>query len=144
MFGILGRKVILSRQVDSLSLTVIPLGVGGGTLLPTALAIEEPPRLSITGMGIVLWLALINTALVFWLYNHALRLLTAFEMSVVVNLTPLITAVWSWLLLKEKLGSLQILGMITVIIGIGLVQWRRGDKLPTRNGIVSLLSVEVK
>jgi drug/metabolite transporter (DMT)-like permease len=131
MFGVLGRKVILSRQVDSLSLTAIPLGVGGGVLLPTALAIEGLPRLSITGLGIVLWLALINTALVFWLYNHALRQLIAFEMSVVVNLTPLVTAVWAWLLLKEKLSSLQVLGMITVIIGIGLVQWRRKDGLST-------------
>jgi drug/metabolite transporter (DMT)-like permease len=85
------------------------------------------PRLSVTGLGIVLWLALMNTALVFWLYNHALRLLTAFEMSVVVNLTPLVTAAWAWLLLKETLGGLQIIGMITVIIGVGLVQWGRKD-----------------
>ena len=134
MFGILGRKVILGRQVDILSLTAIPLGVGGGILLPAALAIEGLPRLSMTGLGIVLWLALINTALVFWLYNHALRLLTAFEMSTVVNLTPLVTAGWAWLLLEEKLGSLQILGMITVIIGIGLVQWGRKDELSAQNG----------
>jgi drug/metabolite transporter (DMT)-like permease len=127
MFGILGRKVILGRQVDTLSLTAIPLGIGGGILLPAALAIEGLPQLSITSLGIVLCLALINTALVFWLYNHALRILNAFEMSVVVNLTPLVTAGWAWLLLKEKLGNFQILGMITVIIGIGLVQWRGID-----------------
>jgi drug/metabolite transporter (DMT)-like permease len=124
MFGVLGRKVILGRQVDTLSLTAIPLGVGGGILLPAALAIEGLPRLSITGLGIVFWLALMNTALVFWLYNHALRQLTAFEMSVMINLTPVATAAWAWLLLKENLGSIQILGMVTVIIGIGLVQWR--------------------
>lgn len=134
MFDILGRKVILGRQVDTLSLTTIPLGVGGGILLPAALATEGLPRFSITGLGIVLWLALINTALVFLLYNHALRLLTAFEMSVVVNLTPLATAGWAWLLLKEKLGSLQILGMITVIIAIGLVQWGRNNERSTQNG----------
>jgi drug/metabolite transporter (DMT)-like permease len=35
----------------------------------------------------------------------------------------------AWLLLKEKLDGLQIIGVIAVIIGIGLVQWTGKDGL---------------
>jgi drug/metabolite transporter (DMT)-like permease len=121
--SILGREIARGRQVDTFSLTAIPLALGGGILLPIAFSTEGPPGFSATGWGMVLVLAVVNTACVYTLYNHALKVLAAFEMSVMVNLTPLVTAFWARLLLGERLSIIQTVGMFTVIVGVVLVQW---------------------
>ena len=56
------------------------------------------------------------------LYNHSLQVLTALEMNVMLNLSPLGTAALAWLLLDERLSFIQIVGMFTTIIGVVLVQ----------------------
>ena len=121
-FGILGREVAREQKVDTLSLTAIPLAFGGGLLLLVALPLEGLPTFSVTGYGIVLWLVVINTAFAYILYNHSLQVLTALEMNVMLNLSPLVTAVLAWLLLDERLSIVQIIGMISVIVGVVLVQ----------------------
>lgn len=121
-FGILGREVAREQKVDTLSLTAIPLAFGGGLLLLVALPLEGLPTFSVIGWGIVLWLAVINTAFAYILYNHSLQVLTALEMNVLLSLSPLGTAVLAWLLLDERLSIIQIIGMITAIIGVALVQ----------------------
>ena len=70
-------------------------------------------------------LAVVNTALAYLLYNHSLQTLTALEVNIMMNLTPLATAGLAWLLLRERLEEVQIVGMVVVIAGVGLVQWRR-------------------
>jgi len=121
-FGILGREIAREQKVDTLSLTAIPLAFGGGLLLLVALPLEGLPVFSVTGLGIVLWLAVINTAIAYILYNHSLQVLTALEMNVMLNLSPLGTAALAWLLLDERLSFIQIVGMFTAIIGVVLVQ----------------------
>ena len=121
-FGILGREVAKGRQVDTLSLTAIPLAFGGCSLLLVAFPIEGLPRASTTGWAILIWLAVVNTALAYMLYNHALQVLTALEMNVLLNLSPLGTADLAWFLLGERLGVIQIIGIVTVIVGVALVQ----------------------
>jgi drug/metabolite transporter (DMT)-like permease len=39
-----------------------------------------------------------------------------------LNLTPLVTAIWAWLFLSEKLSIAQIIGMVIVILGVLVVQ----------------------
>lgn len=121
-FGILGREVARDQKVDTLTLTAIPLAFGGGLLLLVALPLEGMPAFSVTGWGIVLWLAVINTAVAYILYNHSLQVLTALEMNVMLNLSPLGTALMAWLLLDERLSFIQIIGMVTTIIGVVMVQ----------------------
>lgn len=121
-FGILGREIARDKQIDTLSLTAIPLGFGGGFLLLVALLLEGLPSFSLISWGLVLWLAIVNTAVGYVLYNHSLQILTALEMNVILNLAPLGTAVLAWLILGETLASIQIIGMVTVIIGVILVQ----------------------
>ncbi|MGE5265025.1 MAG: DMT family transporter [Acidobacteriota bacterium] len=123
--GILGREVARERQVDTLLLTAIPLAFGGGLLLVLGLLAEGSPRFTGTALIVVIWLAVVNTALAYLLYNHSLQTLTAFEVNIMMNLTPLATAGLAWLLLGERLEEVQIVGMVVVIAGVGLVQWRR-------------------
>ncbi len=124
LFAILGRQLAKADAVDTISLTAIPLAIGGGSLLFVALLLEGIPTLSIVAWGILFWLAAVNTALANLLYNHALRMLTALEMSVMLNLAPLVTALLAWLLLQENLEAAQIGGLAITIVGVMLVQQR--------------------
>jgi len=98
-----------------------------------ALVVEGVPQFTPRAILVVLWLALVNTSLGYLLYNHALRDLTALEMNMVMNLTPLFTALFSWLLLGERLKTYQGIGMLVMIVGVVLVQVgkknHRGDAL---------------
>ncbi|MGD1995853.1 MAG: EamA family transporter [Anaerolineae bacterium] len=131
-FAILGREIARDRQVKTLTLTAIPLGFGGGLLLLIALLVEGVPGLPAAGWGLVVWLAIVNTALGYLLYNHSLQVLNALEMNVLLNLTPLATALLAWVFLGEKLAIAEIVGMVVVIAGVLAVQWR--DRGPLRPG----------
>jgi len=125
LFSLLGRDIARAQQVDTLILTAIPLALGGGLLLLIALPLEGWPSAPIQTWGLVLWLAGVNTAPGYILYNHSLQALTAFEMNVILNLTPLWTAVIAWFLLGERLTALQWIGMVVVILGVILAQRRK-------------------
>ena len=87
-----------------------PLALGGGLLLVAAIPLEGLPRVSLLTWGLVLWLALINTAVAYILYNHSLQVLTAFEMNTLYSLAPIWTAIMSWFLLGERLTVFKFAG----------------------------------
>lgn len=124
-YGLLGRALARGGRVDTLSLTAIPLALGGLLLFPFVLLIEGVPTFVPQAWALVMLLAVINTAVAYVLYNHALKVLAAFEVSVILSINPLVTALWGWFLLSERLQSFQILGMAVVIIGVALVQGSR-------------------
>jgi drug/metabolite transporter (DMT)-like permease len=121
-FGIQGRSVARSREVSTLDLTGFPLALGGGLLLIIGLLVESRPVLTLNGGFIIAWLAIVNTAFAYFLYNHALKTITALEMNVLLNLSPLGTALLAWPILGETLSSIQILGVLIVIVGVTIVQ----------------------
>ncbi len=125
-FSLLGRSIARERSLDTLVLTTVPLIIGGLITICIALVVEGIPQFTTRSLWVVAWLALVNTSLGYLLYNHALRELTALEMNMVMNLTPVFTAFISWILLRERLGLLQGLGLIVMIVGVILVQ--RGRK----------------
>ena len=123
-FGILGREIARDQQVDTLSLTALPLAIGGAILLIVALPFEGLPHFSPTSFFIVLWLAAINTAFAYLIYNHSLQVMTALEMNILNNLAPLVTAGMAWIILNEELEPIQAVGIVVALIGIVLVQRR--------------------
>jgi drug/metabolite transporter (DMT)-like permease len=129
-FNLLGRRIARGREVGTLALTAFPLAIGGGSMLLIALPLEGLPHASWTVWLLILWLAAVNSALAYVIYNHSLKILTAFEMSVVLNLSPAWTAMMAWALLAERLGVLEVLGILVLIVGIVLVQRRRRVEAP--------------
>jgi len=131
-FTLLGRGIARERKLDTLTLTTLPLAIGGLLTMLIALFVEGVPQFTGRSLMIVLWLAVVNTALGYMLYNHSLRELTALEINMIMNLSPLFTALMSWFVLGERLGLIQILGMVIMVLGVILVQ-RAGepDKLIT-------------
>jgi drug/metabolite transporter (DMT)-like permease len=124
--GVLGRAVNRTRALDPLLVTVGSMGVGAAVLLATGLAMQGPPSLSATSVAIVVWLAVVNTAFAFTLWNLTLRHLTAVESSVINNTMLIQIAVLAWLFLGETLTAIQIAGIALVTVGTLIVQWRRG------------------
>ena len=126
-FGILGRYIARAGTASTLRLTAIPLALGGAITLLIAFPLEGIPSASPTSWGLILFLAVVNTAIGYVLYNHALQILTAFQMNIALSLTPVWTAVFGFFLLDERLEALQMLGIAVVITGVMLVQLKKKE-----------------
>lgn len=121
---VLGRDLVRKRVVNTTELTGIPLAIGGGALLVLAAIFEGLPRLPIQTWGIIIALALVNTLTAYLLFNHALRRLRAGEANVLLNMTPIATALIAWGAFGDRLTPLQMVGIAIVILGATLAQRR--------------------
>ena len=72
--------------------------------------------------AIVAWLAVVNTAFAFTLWNHTLRTLSAVELSVINSLMMPQIAILAFVFLEETLSAKEIWGLILVGIGVLIVQ----------------------
>ena len=123
--SILGRQVNRAGTISPLAVTVVSMGVGAGLLLATGIAIQGFPALSLTSWLIVGWLAVVNTAYAFTLWNQTLRTLSAVESSI-INSTMLIQiAVLAWVFLGERLNWQEVFGMVLAGVGVMMVQLRK-------------------
>jgi drug/metabolite transporter (DMT)-like permease len=118
---ILARDAI-ARLGGPIGLTSISMVIGGVALLAVGVALEGWPALDPLGWLIVAWLAVVNTAFAFTLWNHTLRTLTAVESSVVNNTMTIQIAVLAIIFLGEELGPLQLVGLLLAAVGAAAVQ----------------------
>ncbi|MDX1503634.1 MAG: GNAT family N-acetyltransferase [Thermoanaerobaculia bacterium] len=133
---ILGRSVNRGGRLHPLPVTTVSMGVGSILLLAAGLAAEGAPAFSLSGWVIVLWLALVNTAFAFTLWNHTLGRLTAIESSLINNTMLIQIAVLAWVFLGEPLTARQLAGVALAALGVVLVQLRGAgsDSLAPRRG----------
>jgi drug/metabolite transporter (DMT)-like permease len=123
--SLLGRSVNRAGDISPLLVTVVSMGIGAIVLLVGGVLIQGFPHLNPTHWSIIGWLAVVNTALAFTLWNHTLRTLSAMESSI-INSTMLVQiAVLAWLFLGERLTWQEIFGMALAGIGALIVQLRR-------------------
>ena len=73
----------------------------------------------------LLWLAIINTAVAFVIWNYTLRTLTAMESSIINGTMLIQIAVLAWIFLGEGIGLQEIMGMAAAAVGAVLVQLRK-------------------
>jgi len=119
-----------ARLGGPIGLTASSMAVGGVVLLGVSVVLEGWPGLDLAGALIIGWLALVNTAFAFTLWNHTLRTLTAVDSSVVNNTMTIQIAVLAIVFLGEQLGPLQLIGLFLAAGGAAVVQlapviWRR-------------------
>lgn len=130
--AVLGRVVNRAADASPLAVTLISMGVGSAVLLAAGVSVQGLPQLSARGWLIVGWLAAVNTAFAFTLWNVTLRTLTATESSIVNNTMLVQIAVLAWVFLGESLGARQVAGLLVASAGTLLVQLgRRRDVPPT-------------
>lgn len=120
--SLFSRAVNRSARHSALIVTFIPMGIGAVLMLITGLLIQGPGTLTGWDWLIIAWLALVNTALTFWMWNHALRILTAVESSVINSLMMPQTALLAFIFLGEGMSSKEIIGLVFVGLGTLIVQ----------------------
>lgn len=120
--ALLGRSVNRSGDLHPLLVTVVSMGIGSLLLLATGFAVEGVPRLTVSAWAIIVWLAIVNTALAFTLWNHTLRRLTAIQSSLINNTMLVQIALLAWLFLGEPIGAREAVGLLLAVLGVVLVQ----------------------
>lgn len=131
--SLLGRSINRRKVAHPLVVTAISMGIGALILLGSGLVTQGVPVLTLKGWAIAAWLAVVNTALAFTLWNYSLRSLSATESSVINNTMLIQIAILAWLFLRESLGTLQIVGLAFVACGTMLAQIRRA-RIARRSG----------
>ncbi|WP_435181681.1 DMT family transporter [Halorussus sp. AFM4] len=120
--SLVGRRVNRDGPLSPVAVTTVSMAIGAAVLLAVGVAVQGPPALPLYAWGIVGWLAVVNTAGAFTLWNRTLQTLTAVESSVINNTMLVQVAVLGWLFLGETIRGHEIGGILAVAAGALLVQ----------------------
>ena len=123
--SLLGRKVNLQSHLSPLIVTFVSMGIGSIVLLLIGGVTQGFGHPSISDWGIIAWLAVVNTAFAFTVWNHTLQTLTAVESSIINSLMMPQIAIMAWLFLGETISPKEIVGLLLVGVGVLVVQLRK-------------------
>jgi drug/metabolite transporter (DMT)-like permease len=115
--AVMGRSINRDGRLPALVVTTVSMGIGALPLLAVGVGAQGLPRLGSTQWIIVGWLAVVNTAVAFTLWNHTLRTLPAVESSVINNTMLIQIAVLAWIFLDERLTWWQGAGLGLASLG---------------------------
>lgn len=123
--SVFGRYINTQEKLNPLVVTSVSMGIGGVLMLVIGIATQGMGDLNLTQWAIIGWLAVVNTALAFTLWNKSLQTLTAVESSIINGTMLPQIAILAWVFLGEPLGGKEILGLVFVLAGTLIVQlWR--------------------
>jgi drug/metabolite transporter (DMT)-like permease len=126
--ALLARQVNRSGRISASVVTLVSMGFGSILLLGLGLAFESLPRLGGKEWLIILWLAAVNTAFAFTLWNRSLQHLSAAQSGAINNTMLIQIAILAWIFLGERLSAIQIFGLSIALIGTVLVQRSPGQR----------------
>jgi len=121
----LGRAINAHEGLPPIVVTTISMGFGALALMLVGGIVQGIPPLKPIHWAIICWLAVINTAFAFTLWNHTLRTLSAMESSVINSTMLLQTALLAWIFLGESLTLQKWIGLLLVGFGVMIVQLRQ-------------------
>lgn len=127
--SLLGREINRKGKISPLLVTFVSMGIGSILLLSIGTYTQGFGSMSWLDWAIVTWLAVVNTAFAFTLWNHTLRTLSAVESSVINSLMMPQIAILAYIFLGEALTAKEIWGLILVGIGVLMVQLKRQNKV---------------
>jgi len=111
--------------VNALVLTSWQLSVGGLFLLPLALSVESLPQsINLTQVLGYLWLGLIGTGLTYVFWLRGVMRMSASAVTGFSLLSPLSATVLGLVVLDQQLTWLQSVGMVLVLTGVWLGQYK--------------------
>lgn len=126
--SLIGRDVNRRAELPPLLVTVVSMGIGASLLLAAGWASQGIPALSLQGWAIVGWLAAVNSAFAFTLWNRTLRTLSAVESSVIAGTLIVQIPILAVIFLGEQVTLQQALGLLLAAIGAVVVQLRPNSK----------------
>jgi drug/metabolite transporter (DMT)-like permease len=120
--AVLGRNINLEAKINPFVVTVVSMGIGSIILLIIGLITQGLPSISIQNILYLLWLAIVNTALAFTIWNLTLRTLSAMESSIINGTMLIQIAILAWIFLGEAISLQEGIGMMIAATGAILVQ----------------------
>ncbi|MCA9999880.1 MAG: DMT family transporter [Anaerolineales bacterium] len=123
--AVLGRSINRAGRLRPLTITTVSMGIGAMLLLVAGIVTQGFPALRWQSWAIIGWLALVNTAFAFTLWNVSLRTLSAMESSIINNTMAVQIPILAVIFLGERLNGRQVAGLVVAIIGALLVQLGR-------------------
>ena len=120
--AVLGRNINREAKINPVVITIISMGIGSVILLISGILIQGLPAISLNNILYLLWLAIINTALAFTIWNFTLRTLSAMESSIINGTMLIQIAVLAWIFLGESVTLKEGIGMLIAACGAVLVQ----------------------
>lgn len=125
--AIIGRSVNRKKDISPFVVTFVSMGIGAMVLLVVGLLLNGLPIISTKNWLFIIWLAVVNTALAFTIWNLTLRSLTAMESSIINGTMLIQIAILAWVFLDEKITLQEGIGMFIAAIGAVLVQIKRTE-----------------
>lgn len=125
--SIIGRSINRSERHSPLVVTVVSMGMGSIVLLIAGITVEGVPVINSQSWGIIIWLALVNTAFAFTLWNHTLRTLTAMESSLINGTMMVWIPIFAVIFLGETISEKEIAGLVLASGGTLMVQLKRNS-----------------
>lgn len=123
--SLLGRHVNRRADASPIVVTSLSMAIGAALLVAVGISTEGMPGVSTRAWLIIGWLAAVNTALAFTLWNYSLRRLSALESTAINNTMLIQIALLAWVFLEENLGIAEVTGIVLVSIGVLLAQTGR-------------------
>jgi drug/metabolite transporter (DMT)-like permease len=123
--SLFGRSANRVAGSSPLIITFVSMGIGAVLLLVTGIATQGFGTLDWQSWLLIAWLAVVNTALAFTLWNHTLRTLSAVESSIINSLMMPQIALLAFVFLGEALTTKEIVGLVLVGIGVVVVQMQK-------------------
>lgn len=123
--ALLGRHINRALTTSPLVITTVSMTIGAVVLITAGLIIDGLPAVTFRAGLIIGWLAVINTAVAFTLWNWSLRRLSAVESAGINNTMLIQIALLAWVFLGETPGAFSITGIAAVSIGVFLTQHHR-------------------
>ena len=123
--SVLGRRINMNKVLSPVIITFISMSIGALVLLVTGLIKDGFPDLSLRNFIFLIWLAVINTAFAFTLWNFSLRSLTAMESSIINGTMLIQIAILSMIFLDIEISFKTAVSIIVVAVGAILAQLNR-------------------
>jgi drug/metabolite transporter (DMT)-like permease len=126
--ALLAREINRTGHITPLIVTFVSMGLGSGLLLLVGIGTQGFGRVSWVDWAIIVWMAVVNTALAFTIWNRTLRTISAIESSILNSLMLPQVALLAVFFLGEGLTVKEIVGLVLVGIGVIVVQLRQRSR----------------
>jgi len=129
LYTISGKKLL--NRYNGLSLTVYAMLLGSIGLIPflNISIIEQVKNMSINGWFAVLFLGAFSTVIGYVIWYIALENKTACEISIFLYAIPVFSTIFSYIIFREEITYMFILGGILVIAGLAIVNMKSNKKI---------------
>lgn len=131
--ALLSRRINRGGRMNAFIVSTVSIGVGGIIMLVAGLVFYGMPVIQWEGSGLLVWLAVVNTAVAFPLWNYSLQTLTAMESNIISNTMLIYVAVLAYLFIGEGLTPQQVLGLVLTAVGAVLVQIQKPKRISAQN-----------